>query len=59
VDRGTTAEADTLAERLRVLMRVKGHSGIAGGEAADARVQKGVWMGTRMLKPDICTPDGI
>jgi len=50
--------ARQVAERPRVLMWVKGHSGVAGDEAADARAKKEVWMGTRMLKPDICTPAG-
>ena len=33
--------------------------GIRGNGEADARAKKEVWMGQRMLKPDIVTPAGI
>jgi len=38
---------------------VKGHSGVAGNEAADTRAKKEGWMGMQMLKPEIITPAGI
>jgi len=48
-----------MIERPRTLMWVKGHGGVEGNEAADARAKKEVAMGERMHWPDKATLAGI
>jgi len=45
-----------VAEPPRVLMWVKGLSGVEGDETVDARAEREVWMEERMHLPDIVTP---
>jgi len=51
--------ARQMAERPRVLIWVKGHSGVVGNGEADVRAKSEVCMGERMHWPDIVTPAGI
>jgi len=44
--------ARQVAERPRVLMWVKGHSGLVGNAEADVRAKREVWIGERMHWPD-------
>ena len=39
-------------------MWVRGHQGVEGNEAADARAKRGVEMGWRLQKTVIATPGG-
>jgi len=51
--------ARQMAERSRVLMWVRGHTGKEGNEMADTKAKMGVWIGERMHKPDSVTLAGI
>jgi len=51
--------ARQMMERLRTLMWVKRHGGVAGNEEADRKAKMDVWMKERMCRPDIVTPAGI
>jgi len=48
-----------MRERPRVLMWVKGHSGVQGNEAADRTARREVEIGWRTQKKAIATPAGI
>jgi len=48
-----------MRERPRVLMWVKGHSGVGGNEAADTTARREVEIGRRTQKTMIATPAGI
>ncbi|KAF8417385.1 hypothetical protein EV426DRAFT_706071 [Tirmania nivea] len=48
-----------MTEEGRIMMWMKGHSGVEGNEGVDRKAKETTWVGRSMLKLDIATPAGI
>ncbi|KAF8427074.1 hypothetical protein EV426DRAFT_686742 [Tirmania nivea] len=51
--------AEEMGKGGKMVMWVKGHSGVEGNERADRKAKEVAWVGRRMLRPDVITPAGI